>query len=144
MTGCDVTFSGGDVDFDGTPYWADWPTSTTPGQFPSTFLQQAPSTVGGGNYPQFQFQTDVALSELTCSGAGSGCAVPPPAAPGAFYPYWTRSSPCTWEFGNMPNGTTFGNHTEGPRLQERPSRGIVMGKQIEVIGQAAGTAQPVS
>jgi hypothetical protein len=112
VTGCDVTFSGGDVDFDGTPYWADWPTSTTPSQFPSTFLQHAPTTVGGGNYLQFQFQTDAALSELTCSGAGPGCAVPPPAAPGAFYPYWTRSSACTWEFGNMPNGATFGKQAQ--------------------------------
>jgi hypothetical protein len=112
VTGCDVTFSGGDVDFDGTPYWADWPTSTSPGQFPSTFLQHAPTTVGGGNYSQFQFQTDVALSELTCLGAGPGCAVPPPAAPGGFYPYWTRSSPCTWEFGNMPNGDTFGQQAQ--------------------------------
>ncbi|MGE5132641.1 MAG: hypothetical protein ACM32E_06985 [Gemmatimonadota bacterium] len=112
VTGCDVFFQGGDVDFDGTPYWADWPTSTTPNRFPSTFAQHAPTTVGGANYQQFQFQTDVALSELTCSGSGSGCAVPPPAAPGAFYPYWTRSSACTWEFGNMPNGSTYGKQAQ--------------------------------
>lgn len=112
VTGCDVFFAGGDVDFDGTPYWADWPTSTTPNTFPSTFTQRAPTTAGS-NYPQFQFQTDVALSELTCSGpAGPGCAVPPPAAPGAFYPYWTRSSSCSWEFGNMPNGNTFGRQAQ--------------------------------
>jgi len=110
VAGCDEFFSqNGDLDFDGTPYWADWPNSTTPNTFPATFLQHAPVTVGGANYPQFQFQTDVALSESTCSGpAGPGCTVPPPNAPGAFYPYWTRSSACTWEFGNMANGATFG------------------------------------
>lgn len=109
MTGCDVLFAGGDLDFDGTPYRADWPTSTTPNTFPATFVQQAPVTVGGANYQQFQFQTDAALSESTCAGpAGPGCAVPPPNAPGAFYPYWTSPSACTWEFGNMSNGATFG------------------------------------
>ena len=111
VTGCDVFYAGGDVDFDGTPYWADWPTSTIPNKFPSTFLQQAPTTVGGANYAQFQFQTDVALSELTCTGT-SGCAVPPPGAPGAFYPYWTRPAACSWEFGNMRNGNTFGKEAQ--------------------------------
>ena len=109
VTGCDVFYEGGDFDFDGTPYWADWPTRTTPNKFPSTFLQHPPTTVSGAGYPRFQFQTDVALSESTCTGpAGPGCAVPPPTAPGAFYPYWTRPSACTWEFGNMSNGNTFG------------------------------------
>jgi hypothetical protein len=114
VTGCqDNVEQNGDLDFDGTPYWADWPTSTTPNTFPSTFLQQAPTTVGGANYPQFQFQTDAALSESTCAGpAGPGCAVPPPNAPGAFYPYWTSSSACTWEFGNMANGNTFGQDAQ--------------------------------
>jgi hypothetical protein len=69
VTGCqDNVEQNGDLDFDGTPYWADWPTSTTPNTFPSTFLQQAPTTVGGANYPPFQFQTDAALSESTCAG----------------------------------------------------------------------------
>jgi hypothetical protein len=109
VTGCGDFFAGGDLDFDGTPYWADWPDSTTPNRFPATFRQHAPVTVGGASYPQFQFQTDVALSESTCTGpAGPGCAVPPPNAPGAFYPYWTRPSACAWEFGNMPNGARFG------------------------------------
>jgi hypothetical protein len=114
VTGCqDDLVQNGDLDFDGTPYWPDWPTSTTPNTFPSTFLQRAPTTVGGANYPQFQFQTDVALSESTCAGpAGPGCAVPPPNAPGAFYPYWTNSSACTWEFGNMSNGNTFGQDAQ--------------------------------
>jgi hypothetical protein len=110
VTGCEQFYTqNGDLDFDGTPYWADWPDSTKPDTFPSTFLESAPTTVGGANYSQFQFQTDVALSESTCAGpAGPGCAVPPPNAPGAFYPYWTSSSACTWEFGNMTNGNAFG------------------------------------
>ena len=108
VTGCDVFYSGGDTDFDGTPYWKDWPTSTTPNTFPATFAQQAPTTKNGAGYTQFQFQTDVALSEPTCPGSGTGCGVPPPSAPGAFYPYWTRSSACTWEFGNMANGSQYG------------------------------------
>jgi hypothetical protein len=114
VTGCVETFTqNGDLDFDGTPYWADWPNSTTPDTFPSTFLQSAPTTVGGANYPQFQFQTDAALSESTCTGpAGGGCTVPPPNAPGAFYPFWTSSSACTWEFGNMTNGNTFGEQAQ--------------------------------
>lgn len=35
----------------------------------------------------------------------------PPAGPGHFYPYWTQArvgSQCVWEFGQMPNGNTFG------------------------------------
>lgn len=108
VTGCDENFTqNGDIDFDGTSYWPDWPNSVKPGKFPSPFLQRAPTTVNGANYSQFQFQTDAALSESTCTGS-SGCAVPPPNSPGAFYPYWTSPSACTWEFGNMPNGSTFG------------------------------------
>jgi hypothetical protein len=114
VTGCDEFYTqNGDLDFDGTPYWPDWPNSTAPDTFPSTFSQTAPTTVGGANYPQFQFQTDVALSESTCSGpAGPGCAVPPPNAPGAFYPYWTSPSACSWEFGNMTNGNAFGQDAQ--------------------------------
>jgi hypothetical protein len=112
VTGCAQDFTqNGDLDFDGTPYWPDWPDSTTPDNFPSPFLEHAPTTVGGANYPQLQFQTDAALSESTCTGP-SGCAVPPPNAPGKFYPYWTSPSACTWEFGNMTNGNTFGQAGE--------------------------------
>jgi hypothetical protein len=37
--------------------------------------------------------------------------VPPPQAPGQFYPYWTQArvnGVCVWEFGQMRNGNTFG------------------------------------
>jgi hypothetical protein len=110
VTGCDDNvFAGGDLDFDGTSYWPDWPTSTTPNRFPSTFKQSPPTTVGGVGYSRFQFQTDAALSESSCNFPDtSGCLVPPPTSPGNFYPYWTLTRSCVVEFGNMTNGNTFG------------------------------------
>jgi hypothetical protein len=111
VTGCaNFNVVNGDLDFDGTPYWPDWPNQTTPNSFPSTFLQQQPAS-GGKPYPQIQFQTDAAASESTCQPSGAGCAVPPPGAPGNFYPHWTLASvggACRWEFGQMANGNSFG------------------------------------
>jgi len=113
VTGCldDVT-QNGDLDFDGTPYYADWPDSLTPGPFPSPFLVQQPTT-GGRAYSQVQFETDAPASEITtCKPQNpGGCVVPPPHGPGHFYPYFTQAKvagQCVWEFGNMPNGNTFG------------------------------------
>jgi hypothetical protein len=114
VTGCldDVT-QNGDLDFDGSPYWPDWPTSTMAGRFPGSFTFAQPTTVGGAGYPQYFFQTDTALSESTCTPSNpSGCAVPPPNAPGHFYPYWTLTSSCTWEFGNVSHGNTFGKDAQ--------------------------------
>ena len=114
MTGCvDDVFQNGDLDFDGSPYWADWPNSTVPNTFPSTFRQMPPTTVGGATYSRFQIQTDTALSEASCHFPDpSGCAVPPPAAPGKFFPYWTLTRSCVLEFGNMTNGNTFGKQAQ--------------------------------
>jgi len=109
VTGCyDAFAQNGDLDFDGTPYWPDWPTSTSPTRtFPGSFTQSLP-TSGRGGYGQYMVQTDVALSESTCGGpSGPGCAVPPPNAPGAFYPFWSRvggGPSCTLEFGNVTAG----------------------------------------
>jgi hypothetical protein len=33
---------------------------------------------------------------------------PSSAGRGKFYPYWTLTSSCAWEFGNMTNGNTVG------------------------------------
>jgi len=124
LTGClDNLFQNGDLDFDGTPYWTEWPTSLTPGRYPSSFLEQFPSS-NGQQYSRFHFQTDVALSEITCAGntlAGSGgsgttngCTVPPQ-GPGGFYPYWTRvqqGGTCDLEFGNVSRGATFGRDAQ--------------------------------
>jgi hypothetical protein len=113
VSGCeDNILQNGDLDFDGNPYWPDWPNSTKPNTFPSTFLQAQPTSNGVG-YPQFQFQTDAALSEASCAFPnGTGCKVPPPGAPGKFYPYWTLTKSCHWEFGNNTNGNTFGKDAQ--------------------------------
>jgi hypothetical protein len=107
IAGC-LNFLGDDEDFDGTPYWPDWPTGTTPtATNPGSFVQQAP-TSQGSKYPQSFFQTDVALSEVACAeGTGtSGCTVPP-AGPGNFYPYWStmgKGNNCSILFGNVTAG----------------------------------------
>jgi len=123
VTGCqDNLFQNGDLDFDGSAYWPEWPTSTTPTANPATFVYEQPTTVGGRPYSAFQFQTDAAFSELsTCSPTHrGGCAVPPPNAPGHFYPYWTlarsHAGVCTWEFGNVQTGATFGEAAQYGRL----------------------------
>jgi hypothetical protein len=107
-TGCDAYFApNGDADFDGSPYWPDWPHSVTPGLFPSPFGQQQP-TSAGHRYPQIQFMTNT--TDPTCNPrTGKGCVLPPKGA--RFYPYFTLAKvggACVWEFGNMPNGDTFG------------------------------------
>jgi hypothetical protein len=106
MTGCWDGFNGGDIDFDGTSYWADWPTGISPtATTPGSFVQAAP-TSGGQTYDQSFFQTDVALSESTCGADISGCTVPPP-GPGNFYPYWSTISSggsCSILFGNVAAG----------------------------------------
>jgi hypothetical protein len=119
VTGClDELVQNGDLDFDGTSYWPDWPDSTTPDTYPSTFGLQPPTTDGQA-YGAYQFQTDIPFSELqTCSPeTPSGCTALPPRA--QFYPYWTLvSTPasggptCTFEFGNVQNGNTFGGDAQ--------------------------------
>lgn len=114
VTGC----TGGDLDYDGTPYWRDWPDSVRPDRFPSPLLISQPSTVAGAHYPQVQFLTDNPATNSECGPATlTACVVPPPQAPGAFYPYWTltsgsRGHGCAWEFGQMTNGNTFGGDLE--------------------------------
>jgi hypothetical protein len=117
VTGCVQFFTqNGDLDFDGSTYYPDWPTSTSPNKFPSTFRQLQPTTNGGSAYPQIMMETDLAASESTCSPTTlAGCAAPPPNAPGKFYPYWTQAlvgGQCVWEFGNMRNGNTFGKDAQ--------------------------------
>jgi hypothetical protein len=113
MTGCPVFFDAiGDLDYDGTPYYRDWPDSLKAHRFPSPFLAQTPTT-GGHPYPRFQFMTDTSATEFNtkCNLVnGKGC-VMPPKGPGHFYPYWTLArvhGQCAWEFGNMTNGAVYG------------------------------------
>jgi hypothetical protein len=113
MTGCLDFFSGGDIDFDGTSYWADWPTGTKPTRTtPGSFVQSAPLSKNH-RYEQSFFQTDVALSEGDCAENTtdtSDCIVPP-AGPGNFYPFWSTK-------GNGPDcSILFGNVTKGPGVK---------------------------
>jgi len=114
ITGClDDLQQNGDLDFDGTPYWPEWPTGAQPtAKFPGSFVESLP-TSGGGGYQQYFVQTDVALSESSCSSTSAvGCSVPPP-GPGQFYPYWSRvgatSASCTLQFGNVASGAGVNN-----------------------------------
>ncbi len=120
VSGCiDNVFQNGDLDFDGSPYWAQWPTGPRPtGTFPASFVQSTPFTAGH-RYSSFMFQTDVALSESTCTAkTQTGCAVPPPNSPGNFYPYWSLANlvggGCAIEFGNVsgPGVNTFGKDAQ--------------------------------
>src|SRR4029077_4448340 len=109
VAGClDNIFQNGDLNFDGSLYWPEWPTGTAAtSKLPGSFRQSVPSSNGQG-YASYFFQTDVALSESTCTSSTlSGCAVPPPNGPGKFYPYWSVASTnnvCTIEFGNVTAG----------------------------------------
>jgi hypothetical protein len=107
VTGC----TGGDLDYDGTSYWANWPNSNTPDMFPSA-LTITPPTTGKAGYSKMQFLTDNPASNIRCNPQTSaGCVMPPAQAPGKFYPYWTLAKvngTCVWEFGQMANGNTFG------------------------------------
>ncbi len=125
MTGCeDNLYQNGDLDFDGSPYWKEWPTaSTRTSSLPASFVQSRP-TSAGHQYAQFLFQTDVALSEYTCSSAApTGCGAPPPSAPGHFYPYWSqvkKGAGCTLEFGNVSSGNgvnDFGGYAQYGTVQ---------------------------
>jgi hypothetical protein len=125
VTGCLDDLSGGDLDYDGTSYWADWPTGTTPtATTPASFVQFAPTTsLHSYPYEQSFFQTDAALSESGCTGSNlSGCTIPPP-GPGNFYPYWSETKShaiCTIQFGNVASGqgvNDFGGDAQyGPNL----------------------------
>jgi hypothetical protein len=118
VAGCDVFFNAiGDLDYDGSGYWPDWPNSLRAGPFPTSFLQLQPVTVGGRQYPQIQFETDNSATQLNTNcdtNTGQNCVLPPP-GPGNFYPYFTQARVagfCVWEFGNMRNGNTFGGDAQ--------------------------------
>jgi hypothetical protein len=111
VTGCeDNYYQNGDVDFDGSSYWADWPTSVAAtSTFPGSFVQQTPASAGSP-YPKLFIQTDVAYSDPNCpvsSSPSPGCVIPPP-GPGGFYPYWSvagsGTAACALEFGNVSSG----------------------------------------
>jgi hypothetical protein len=121
VTGClDNRTQNGDLDFDGTSYRRDWPTSTainvSTSKTPSSFAQSMP-TSGGHQYAQFLFQTDTALSEANCKPATpTGCTIPPTGSAvdqtghTSFYPFWSLANNhgvCTIEFGRVTSGVNF-------------------------------------
>jgi hypothetical protein len=111
VTGC-TDGNSGDLDYDGTSYWPNWPATVAPGMFPSPLTMRPPTTVGGTRYGKMQFLTDNPATNIRCDPAHpSTCLVPPSQAPGHFYPYWTQAvvkGHCVWEFGQMRNGNSFG------------------------------------
>ncbi|WP_129545541.1 hypothetical protein [Arthrobacter dokdonensis] len=120
ISGCiDSVYQNGDLDFDGTPYWPEWPTSTrATAKLPASFIQSPPVS-RGRLYSSFMFQTDLALSESSCTATDlSGCAVPAPSSPGNFYPYWSVAKlfggGCAIEFGNVsgPGANDFGKDAQ--------------------------------
>jgi hypothetical protein len=115
VAGCQAgAFQNGDLDFDGTPYHADWPDGSS--SHPTSFAYLGPFDAQGNPYPLVQFETNLGGSEIQCNTlTGAGCTVPPAGA--AFYPFWTIGSApmqgahdprtsCTWNFGNVIAGTT--------------------------------------
>ena len=113
MTGCqDNVYQNGDLNFDGTPYWREWPTSrSVTSKYPSSFVESPPTTASRA-YAQFFFQTDVALSESACGPSDTAACTVPPAGPGHFYPYWSEvasGGKCTFLFGNVSSGTGLKN-----------------------------------
>ena len=103
-------------------------TCRTPGRtgrknHPTSFQYVGPFQANGEPYPQIQFETDVAASEILCNTAtGAGCTAPPIGA--KFYPFWSLSpqssaarvalTRCVWNFGNvLPTTTqTFGKDAQ--------------------------------
>lgn len=105
VPGCLNFAQGGDIDFDGTSYLADWPDGTE-NNAPSAAIRGPLSAANNGQYTRpyrkVQFETEVGASESTCMPDGSGCTVPPQGA--AFYPYYSvveNEGSCAFEFGNL-------------------------------------------
>jgi hypothetical protein len=117
VTGCGVFLDAiGDLDYDGSSYWPDWPDSiavNAKNSFPTPFEQQQPTTADGKSFTSIQFVTDSSATQFNTKcdlTTGKGCVLPPK-GPGHFYPYFTLAKvagTCVWEFGNMSNGNTFG------------------------------------
>jgi hypothetical protein len=120
IAGClDNIFQNGDLDFDGSSYQADWPDGQR--GHPTSFQYLGPFDGAGRPYPNLQYETNVAASEILCNVAtGAGCTAVPAGA--AFYPFWTLGRGegalghvCLWNFGNVIPGTTvldFGRTAE--------------------------------
>jgi hypothetical protein len=125
VPGCLNFAQGGDIDFDGTSYLADWPDGTE-NNAPSAAIRGPLSVSSKGQYTRpyrkVQFETEVGASESTCMPDGSGCTVPPQGA--AFYPFYSvvgDGANCAFEFGNLsgPGINNFGGDAQygSPKLE---------------------------
>ena len=111
--GCEQNqFQNGDLDYDGSPYIADWPDGSS--NHPTSFRYLGPFDLNGNQYPSVQFETDGPGSFNNCP---SACSLPPSGA--SFYPFWSitnsqgltgitpsASGSCAWNFGNDISGVT--------------------------------------
>jgi hypothetical protein len=108
IAGCEANFfQNGDLDYDGSSYVADWPDGSA--NHPTSFQYIGPFTNGLDTYPQVQYETDGVDSEANCdTSTGAGCTVPPlgPGDAPTFYPFWSLSHGCQWNFGNDIAGQT--------------------------------------
>jgi hypothetical protein len=119
VAGCLNFAEGGDIDFDGTSYVADWPDGTRHNATSLAFTAPRFATGEGhyrGIYPIMQFETDVPASESTCNVSnGVGCTALPQGA--AFYPFYSVANQwgdaCVFEFGNLTHEVnTFGKDAQ--------------------------------
>jgi hypothetical protein len=122
VAGCLNLAKGGDIDFDGTSYLADWPDGTRNNATSFAIRSVKGGGVGplsksddGGGYAQpfpiMQIETDVSASEQTCQPNGVGCDVPPKRA--KFYPYYSFAGNSDYSFA-WSNGNCsilFGNNS---------------------------------
>jgi hypothetical protein len=114
VAGCLAFAQGGDIDFDGTSYIADWPDGTRNNATSLAIRSAVGNGIGPVSwsrsqgeytrpYRQVQFETVVLASESTCNPDGSGCVVPPPGA--SFYPFYSLKRDdgggCEMQFGNL-------------------------------------------
>jgi hypothetical protein len=105
-------FQNGDLDFDGLSYQSyAWPHGSSLNH-PTSFQYLGPIS-NGRAYPQIQFETDVSGSSFLCDVAtGMGCQTKPIGSD--FYPYWSLSQSCLWNFGGHLTGTmeSFGGYKQ--------------------------------
>jgi hypothetical protein len=112
LPGCLNFALGGDIDFDGSSYIADWPDGSEHNA--RAALISAPLSASSAGlytqpYPKIQFETEVGADESTCTPDLVGCTIPPPGA--SFYPYYSVShegDSCAFSFGNL-SGNGFEN-----------------------------------
>ncbi len=147
-------FQNGDVDFDGTPYHADWPNGSP--NFPQPFEYIGPFTTGGQSYAQVQYETDIGASEATCNTTtGSGCTAKPAGA--KFYPFWSINNKqtmagivntpgvCIWNFGNDITGITksdFGKTKQYGTPDVARFGGTIISKVLSNPTLGSGCAAP--